>query len=67
MTIGSNSEIKMYLNNYNVNNDTVYCKEEDSLKNSTLNLTCQHRLNKSRIICIKVFNKYDLFMNIFIN
>lgn len=50
MTIGSNSEIKMYLNNYNVNNDTVYCKEEDSLKNSTLNLTCQHRLNKSRII-----------------
>ena len=47
MTIGSNSEIKMYLYNYNVT--TVYC-EDDSLKNSTLNLTCQHKLNKSRVI-----------------
>ena len=47
MTIGSNSEIKMYLYNYNVT--TVYC-EDDDLKTALLNTTCEHRLNKTRVM-----------------
>ena len=49
MPVGGNSEIKIYLNNYNVTDETVYCEEED-LKTAILNTTCEHRLNKTRVM-----------------
>ena len=49
MSVGANSEIKIYLNNYNVTEETVFC-EDDDLKTAKLNTNCEHRLNKTRVM-----------------
>ena len=51
MPVGANAELKIYINNYNVTDETVYCPEEEgALKDAVLNIGCQHKVNKTRVM-----------------